>query len=92
MDDCNKWQKRKLQKLAKGMYRICFDFTRRCFGVSLFFTQKNSEIFESFPFLKLGRSEGIDICIICWLKWKWGLPVVTVFLAKYKDLGTRNYV
>ena len=40
MDNCNKWQKQKLQKLAKRMYRICFDFTRRYFGFSLFFTQK----------------------------------------------------
>ena len=37
-------------------------------------------------------SEGIIQCIICWLPWKQGLPVVTVFLAKNKDLGTQNYV
>ena len=40
MDNCNKWQKQKLQKLAKCMYGICFDSTRRYFGVFLSFTQK----------------------------------------------------
>ena len=35
MDNCNKWQKRKLQKLAKCMRRMY-----RYFGRSLFFTQK----------------------------------------------------
>ena len=65
------------------MYRIGFDFTRRHFGVSLFFTQ-NSEILPcEVPVLKLPtcRSEGINGCIIRWLSWKQGLPVVTVFLA-----------
>ena len=44
MDNCNKWQKRKLQKLAKRMYKICFDFTRRYFEVSLF-TPKIAKIY-----------------------------------------------
>ena len=38
------------------------------------------------------RSEGINRCIIRWLTWKRGLPVVEVLLAKHKDLGTRTYV
>ena len=42
------------------------------------------------PVLKLARSEEINRCIIRGLPRKWGLPVVTVFLAKHKDLGTRN--
>ena len=47
MDNCNKWQKRKLHKLAKRMYRICFDFTRTYFGVSLFFTQKIAKFYRT---------------------------------------------
>ena len=78
MDNCSEWQKGKLLKLAKRMYRICFDFTRRYFGVFLFLTQKNNEILlRDKPVLKLARSEGINKCIIRWLPWKWGLPVVT---------------
>ena len=84
MDNCNKWQKRKLQKYAKRMYRICFDLTRRYIN----FTARNSDK----PVLKLARSEGIKRGIICWLPWKRCLPVVTVFLEKHKDSGTRNYV
>ena len=80
MDNCNKWQKRKLQKLAKRMYRICFDFTRRY--------ARNLDK----PVLKLARSEGIKRGVTCWLPWKRGLPVVTVFLAKHKNSGARNYV
>ena len=44
------------------------------------------------PVLKLVRGKGIKKVIICWLPWKRGLPVVTVFLAKHKDSGTRNCV
>ena len=47
MDNCNKWQKLQLQKLAKRMYRICFDLTRRYFGVSLFFTQKVAKFYRA---------------------------------------------
>ena len=60
MDNCNKWQKRKLQTLAKRMYRVCFDFTRRSFGVSLFFTQKIARFYRAKfgqTALKLARSE-----------------------------------
>ena len=65
MDNCNKWLKRKLQKLSKRMYRICFDFTRRYFGVSLFSKQKKSRNFTARnldkPVLKLARSESTDV-------------------------------
>ena len=47
MDNCNKWQKRKLQKLAQRMYRICFQFTRRYFQVYLFFTQKIAKFYRA---------------------------------------------
>ena len=93
MDNCNKWQKRKMQKLAKRMYRICFDFTRRYFGVSLFFTKKKKKKQQKIyrakfgkPVSKLARSDGINRCIICWLPWKRGLLVKTVFLAKVQGL------
>ena len=46
MDNCSKWQNQKLQKLAKRIYRICFDLTRRYFGVSLFFTQKIAKFYR----------------------------------------------
>ena len=96
MDNCNKWQKRKLQKLAKRMNRICFDFTRRYFGFSLFFKQKIAKFhrvkFGQTRLESVARSEGIKRGIIRWLPWKRSLPVVTVFLAKRKASGTRNYV
>ena len=95
MDICNKWKKRKLKKLTKRMYRICFDFARRYFGVSLFFTQKTAEFYRAKlrqTCFELTRRERINRCIIRSLLWKWGLTVGMVFLAKYKDLGTRNYI
>ena len=58
------------------MYRICFDFMRRYFGVSLFITQKIAKFYRmkfGQTRLKLVRSEGINRCIIRWLPWKQGL-------------------
>ena len=42
--------------------------------------------------MKLFRSEGTNRCIIRWLPWERELPVVTVVLAKHKDLGNRNWL
>ena len=91
MDNCNKWQKQKLQKLAKCMYRICFNFTRRYFGVSLFLTHTHKKKFTARNSDKKSEEES-NRWIIRWLPWKQGISVLTVFLTKHKDLGTRNYV
>ena len=92
MDNCKKWQK-------QNWPNVCTEFVLTLRGDTLeFLSSLHKKIAKYYRAkflqtrLKLARSEGIKRGITRWLPWKRGLPVVTVFLTKQEDSGTRNYV
>ena len=95
MANCNKLQKRKLQKLDKRMYRICFDFIRGYFGVSLFFTKDIAKFYRAkfgqtrFETSQEWRNQQMYHPLVAM---ETGFTSCNGVLAKHKELGTRNYV
>ena len=73
-ENCRNWQ------------NVCTEFVLTLRGDTLEFLSSLHKKWRNFtarnsdkPVLKLARSEGNNKCIILWLPWKRGLPVVTVF-------------